>query len=156
MKPTKFMNLLAWFSPAVTLGYIAAEILVATESSIPVAGIDIIVTLPLIAVAEVLAAIPLFKYRKALNDKKVAPRVNPFYAVRVLLLAKAILLSGVIFAGWHIGLAWAQLTSPVVTEAIWSNLAAFVGGTLMAVAGYVVERFCRIPQDDGSDTAATA
>lgn len=154
MKPTKFINLLAWFVPAITAGYITAEILVGTGSSIPVATIDIIVTLPLIAAAEVLAAIPLFKYRKSLNDKKVAPRVNPFYAVRVLLMAKAILLAGTIFAGWHIGLAWAQFTSPVVTEAIWSNLGGFVGGFLMAVAGYVVERFCRIPEDDSSDPAA--
>jgi hypothetical protein len=154
MKQLKISTLFGWLVPTLTLAFFAAEFLVQNGEAIPAAGFEIIVTLPLLGLAVVFMAIPIFKYRKAMVDRKIVPRVNPFYAVRVVLLAKAVAISGAIFIGWHAGLAWAQFSSPVVTDAIWQNLWAMFGGLVMVVCGLIVERNCRVPEDDKTDGAA--
>lgn len=154
MKQLKISTLFGWLVPTLTLAFFVAEYLVQNGEAIPAAGLEIIVTLPLLGLAVVFMAIPIFKYRKAMVDRKVVPRVNPFYAVRVVLLAKAMALSGAIFTGWHAGLAWAQFSSPVVSDAIWQNLWAMLGAIVMVVCGLIVERNCRVPEDDKTDGAA--
>lgn len=161
MKPTKLINLVAWVVPATTAGYLLPQIVVNQGGSIPISPLNIIITLPLIGVILALMAIPIFKYRKALlaraKDSSAARPLplNPFYAVRVLLLAKAISISGAIFTGWHIGLVWLQLSSPVIPSSTIQNVLALVGSVIMMVCAVIVERVCRVI-DDGSAPEAKA
>jgi hypothetical protein len=155
MKPTKIMTLIGWLVPATTAGYLLPKILVSGGGAIPISPLNIIVTLPLIGIILLLMAIPMFKYRKA-NQLRVKdsskPRpmpLNPFYAVRLVVLAKAIAVSGAIFSGWHLGVVWLQLTSPVVPSSTLQNGFALLGSIVMTVCAVIVERICRIT-DEGT------
>ena len=150
MKPTKFMTLIGWAVSATTAGYLLPKLVVNNGGAIPISPWNIIVTLPLIGVILLLMAIPMFKYRAAINarvkdsNKQRPMPLNPFYAVRLVLLAKAISISGAIFSGWHIGVVWLQLTSPVITAATMQNALALIGSLVMTACAIIVERVCRI------------
>lgn len=153
MRPTKILTLIGWMVPSITAGFLIPRILVVNGGKIPVTSLSLILTLPIIGILLVVAAIPMIRYRRALaaqlkTSTSTRPkRVNPFYAVRLVLMAKAIAISGSIFAGWHLGLVWMQLTSPVVASSIVQNALALVGSIVMLVAGIFVERICRLPED---------
>ena len=112
-------------------------------------------------------ALPIFKYRAAIKqalaqaaDAKKQPikRVDPFYALRVALLSKAVSLSGAIFGGWHIGVLIAVLSSPQISSAsVWRTSLALFASVAMVVCGLVVERACKVPPDasSSSDTEAS-
>lgn len=157
MKPTKVMTLVGWAVSATTAGYLLPKLVVNNGGAIPISPWNIIVTLPLIGIILLLMAIPMFKYRAAINARmkdsaKQRPMpLNPFYAVRLVLLAKAIAISGAIFFGWHVGVVWLQLTSPVLTAATMQNVFALIGSLVMTVCAIIVERVCRIT-DDGNGT----
>ena len=159
MKPTKIMNLIGWAVPAATAGYLLPQLVVNNGGSIPISPLNIIITLPLIGIILVLMAIPMFKYRRSLIARQkdsAAPRpmpMNPFYAVRLVLLAKAISISGAIFSGWHIGVVWLQLTSPIIPSSTLQNTFALIGAIVMTVCAVVVERICKIT-DDGSEVSS--
>lgn len=71
--------------------------------------------------------------------------LNPFYAVRVLLLAKSVAVASAVIAGWHAGLVALQLSTPVVTGTVWNNVLAFVGAIFAMALALAVERICRLP-----------
>lgn len=159
MKPTKIMTLVGWAVSATTAGYLLPKFVVNAGGAIPISPLNIIITLPLIGVLLVLMAIPMFRYRKASmarSKDSAKPRpmpMNPFYAVRLVLLAKAIAISGAIFSGWHIGVVWLQLTSPIVPSSTLQNGLALLGAVVMTACAIVVERICRIT-DDGSEVSS--
>lgn len=159
MKPTKIMTLLGWAVSATTAGYLLPKFVVNSGGAIPISPLNIIITLPLIGILLLLMAIPMFRYRKASlarvkDSAKPRPMpMNPFYAVRLVLLAKAIAISGAIFAGWHIGVVWLQLTSPIVPSSTWQNAFALLGAILMTACAIIVERICRIT-DDGEGVSS--
>ena len=155
MKPTKIINLLAFAIPATTAGYLLPQIVMNNGGAIPISPLNIIITLPLIGIVLVLMAIPMFRYRRSLLAKakdNSLPRsmpINPFYAVRLVLLAKAISISGAIFSGWHLGVVWLQFTSPIIPTSTSQNALALIGAIVMTICAIIVERVCRIT-DDGS------
>lgn len=154
------MTLVAWLISATTAGYLLPQLIISNGGSIPISPWSILLTLPLIGVLLVIMAIPIFKYRSALrsiaktsaagNALKLSDRpkrLNPFYAVRVVLLAKSISISGAIFSGWHLGLVWLQLTQPIVPTSVFQNALGLFGSLLMTVCAVVVERICKITDD---------
>jgi len=80
--------------------------------------------------------------------------MNPFYAVRLVMLAKATAIAGALFAGWQLGVIWFQISSPVTPGSVWQNFAALVANIVMIVIALVIERICRITEDAG-DAEAT-
>jgi hypothetical protein len=153
MRPTKILTLIGWMVPSITAGFLIPRVLVVNGGNIPITSLSLLLTLPIIGILLVVAAIPMIRYRRALASQLKATtstrpkRVNPFYAVRLVLMAKAIAISGAIFAGWHIGLVWMQLTAPVVAGSIVQNALALFGSLVMLAAGIFVERICRLPED---------
>lgn len=160
MKPTKIMTLVAWLVSATTAGYLLPQLLIGSGGSIPISPWNIIITLPAIGIVLVLMAIPMFKYRAALRNLRKASaagnatnfaarpkRLNPFYAVRLVMLAKSIAISGAIFSGWHLGVVWLQLTQPVIPTSTLQNALALIGAALMTVCAIIVERICKITDD---------
>ena len=153
MRPTKILTLIGWMVPSITAGFLIPRILVVNGGKIPVTSLSLLLTLPIIGILLVIAAVPMIRYRRALAAQLKTPtstrpkRVNPFYAVRLVLMAKAIAISGSIFTGWHLGLVWMQLTAPVVASSIVQNSLALVGSIVMLVSGIFVERICRLPED---------
>jgi hypothetical protein len=153
VKPTKIWTLVGWAVSATTAGYLIPKLIVAGGGPIPVSPWNIIATLPAIGILLLLMAIPLIRYRRALAALKKdtalprPKRINPFYAVRLVVLSKAIAISGAIFFGWHLGVVWLQITSPIIPTSTGQNALGLVGAALMLVLAVVVERLCRVVDD---------
>jgi NADH:ubiquinone oxidoreductase subunit 5 (subunit L)/multisubunit Na+/H+ antiporter MnhA subunit len=88
--------------------------------------------------------------------------VDPFFALRVLLLAKACAVTGAVLGGLLIGLLVFALLPPASPSTATVLPLAVTAGVslLLAVAGWVAERWCRLPPDDptsgsGSGTSGT-
>ena len=149
--------MLGWIVPSSTLGYLTARLVTANGGQVPVTPINLILTLASISIILASFAMPMLRYRRALEaqlEDSSAPRpkrLNPFYAVRLLLLAKATAISGALFSGWHIGVIWMHLSAPVTAQSIWQNAGGLVASVAMIVVGLVVERICRI-KDDGAES----
>jgi len=154
MKPTKVNFLFLVSLLAAVSGYFAAAFLVSRGFKVPVSPTNLLITLGAIGVVLLALSIPIWRYRNALREAHVKrpKRVDPFYAVRVLLLAKASSLAGAVFAGWHIGVVGYQLLSPVVVPvlALQNGLGFFASFALVAAA-FVTEQLCRLPNDSGPD-----
>ena len=116
------------------------------------------VSVGIVAIILLVLALPIWKYKRNLKKvldaksaevKKVLP-VDPFYAVKVLLLARAAAVTASLFIGWHSGVLVKQFTSPVIAqEAIGPNLAAAIVSLLLLAVAFIVVEICKLP-DDGS------
>jgi hypothetical protein len=125
--------------------------------ALPVAHPSSLATMPAIGIVLAGLAYPIYRYRKQSVEfakasatenvtRPVRPkRLDPFYAVRVLLLAKATAVAGAAIAGFHLGLVVLQLMAPVVVAAVWLNIAGVLGAVFAMVIGLIVERICKIP-----------
>lgn len=110
------------------------------------------VALLLIGVIIVVMALPVRRVARGVPNA----RVDPFYATRVVMLAKASSLGGALLGGAGLGIA-AYLLSRSVLPAVGSVTMAFamaLGGILLLVAGLVAEHMCTIPPDDDESKPA--
>lgn len=135
--------------------YVLVRLMLQNGASIPIATNTVLITLPSIAVIELAIAIPVFKYRSELQKfatSGVRPkRLDPFYAMRVVVLAKATSIAGALFLGTAIGLVFMQLSQPVIADSIWRNLAALVESVVLISVALFIEKACKLP-DDGENS----
>jgi polyferredoxin len=106
-------------------------------------------TLPITVVAAALIVVALaIPIRRSISGRSTA-RINPFRAMRVVVLAKASSLVGALIAGWAAGVAIFFFTRPVIadTASIWASIVGAAGGAILLVAGIVAERLCTLPPD---------
>ncbi|CAB4893859.1 MAG: DUF3180 family protein [Actinobacteria bacterium] len=102
------------------------------------------ITLVAIAVAVVGLAIPV---RRAVMGKKKR-RLDPFYSVRVAVLAKASSLTGALLAGLGVGIVIHTTTLPIVNGDLFARaIAQAVGAAILLTAGLIAEHMCTIPPD---------
>ena len=165
MKPTKFLSLIIAAASSAVATYLLVRLAVANGWQVPVANLNLILVLPIIGLIVLGMTWPIIRYRRAISELAKATaaanpslnrpkRVDPFYAVRLLMLAKAISISGSLFIGWHLGAVAVQVGLPVVASTVWFNFAALIGALVMTICGVVAELICRIPQGGDSDLAA--
>lgn len=167
MKPTKVLTLVAFALVAAVAAYLWATYSVTHGREIPVSGFNLMFSLPAVAVVLVILALPIYRYRRELNQRlekssnqthSASPalasgqgnrvkRIDPFYAVRVLLLAKATAIAGALFVGWHFGTVLLQLAAPVISTGVWFNLGTLVGALAAIIVALWVENICKIPDD---------
>jgi hypothetical protein len=90
--------------------------------------------------------------RRLVRGKAKRP-VDPFFATRVLMLAKASSLAGALLVGTGIGLLVYAVsrTGSVSTPAFWPDALLGIGALALCVAGLVVEWWCHIPPQDRAD-----
>jgi len=83
---------------------------------------------------------------------RTAAGVNPFYAMRVVLLAKAGSLTGAVLMGAGVGVGVFVLTRAVI---IWptvvSSAIATLGGVVLVVGSLLAEHWCQIPPTDSPE-----
>lgn len=79
--------------------------------------------------------------------------VDPFYAMRVLVLSKASSLTGALLVGVAVALlVWAvSRTGSFAVPAFWPDVLTGVASLALCAAGLVVEWWCRIPPEDHAD-----
>jgi hypothetical protein len=118
----------------------------------------LIITMPLIEIAVVLATLPIYRYRKAVEEYKSGPRPerpNPFYALRALLLSRATALAGTIFVGWHAGaLIWLVVFSVAPPTPVMVTSIALVSSIVMLASGLIAQQNCRVPKDGNPEERA--
>ena len=155
MKPISPLIIAAWVLVSGIAGFGYSTFAVNNGLEVPISGITLALSTALIAVVLLGLAVPIWKYKrtitKAVTTSKPLP-VNPFYAVRVLLLSKAAAITGAMFIGWHAGVLVKQFTAPVVvTDATTPNITALVAAVLLLIVGFVVEQICKLPSDKSKD-----
>ena len=151
MKPTKTSLVLVTVFGITVLSFLAVRLLVANGMAVPASPTNLLVTLAAIAVILLALTIPIWRYKASLSQYSKGPRpkrVDPFYAVRVLLLAKASAITGSVFVGWHLGAMIAQLSLPVsFTAALLQNSFGLVASVVLTIAAIVAEQICRLPDE---------
>lgn len=135
------------------LGGVSAALV---ETAMALGGRPIIlppITLPIalaaIGVIIVVLALPI---RRMIKGTHPAP-VDPFYATRVLMLAKASSLSGSLLFGIGIGVA-AYLLTRSIAPAVGSlglAISTIVGAGVLLAAGLIAEHMCKIPPGGDDD-----
>lgn len=90
--------------------------------------------------------------RRLVRGKAQRP-VDPFFAMRVLMLAKASSLAGALLLGFAGALLVYSLSrnTGVATPAFWPDVLTGLGAIALTVAGLVVEWWCRLPPQDRTD-----
>lgn len=155
MKPTKALNLVALAAVVSIAGFVLATTLVARGLPVPISPNTLLVTLTAISAVLLLLAIPIWRYRDQLKKtSKTRPkRVDPFYAVRVLLLAKASSIAGAIFIGWHSGVLVYQLISAVIVQnLVIKTILGILASVALTASAIAAEQICRLPQDPTPDS----
>ncbi|MFM5904338.1 MAG: DUF3180 domain-containing protein [Microbacteriaceae bacterium] len=157
MKPTKVSALFAYAFASALAAFGVSAFLVRNGFSLPISPVNLLLTLPTISVVFLIMAWPILRYRASVKRAIAKPetakstlikRVDPFYAMRVALLSRAISISGSIFLGWHAGVLVALLRAPEASASgIWQLVFGLLGSISMIVVGLIVENACRVPPD---------
>lgn len=120
--------------------------LTATGRPVVIPPFTLAVALLLIGVIIVVMALPVRKVSRGV----VGARVDPFYATRVVMLAKASALGGALLGGGGLGIVGYLLSRSVLPAAgsVAMAVTTAVGALLLLVAGLIAEHMCRIPPED--------
>lgn len=104
------------------------------------------ITLVVVAAVVLAAAIPIHRAVRA----QQRGLVNPFRAMRVVVLAKASSLAGSLVAGIGLGFVVYSLSRPILpgVAALWLAVGTAVAGIVLLIAGLVAEQLCSLPPDD--------
>lgn len=156
MKLTNPLLLLAIGVAVGILGWLAALLTTRYSLNTPVLPLTALITMGVIVVLTLVLGIRVLRWR---NGKK-KKMLNPILAAWTLVLAQACAYTGSVLLGWHAGIfidqlrLWNLRSDQSIS---WQALAMAGGGLAMVVVGLAVERFCRIPPEDGdADTAPGA
>ncbi|MBC7723877.1 MAG: DUF3180 domain-containing protein [Burkholderiaceae bacterium] len=122
----------------------AGQAIITTPLTLPLA-------LAVIGILVVLLARPIRRMTR--QRTTTAGPVDPFYATRIVMLAKASALSGALITGAGAGLLIYLLTRSVTpgVGSFASTIAAIAGAAVLLAGGLVAEYMCRIPPGDDSD-----
>jgi len=152
MKRTHVTPIIGLVLGGAVIGYIVELILQTSGGHLVLPPYTLSVTLFVIAVAVLLLAIPI---RRRVTGKRKAP-LNPFYAVRVAVLAKASTLVGSLLVGFALGVTSFVLLRPTTPswELLGPGIAELVSSAVLLAAGLIAEFLCTLPPDDNDKEAA--
>lgn len=137
------------------VGFVADTLLAGQGRPVFVPPISLAIALVLIAAALLAGAWPV---RRAAAGER---RIDPFYATRIVVLAKASALGGALLLGAASGILIYLLSRSIVpVGSALTTGAALVGAVLLLVSALVAEHFCSVPpptdDDDQADAAPVA
>lgn len=136
---------------AAAAGWIATMLTDRASLATPVLPFSSLITMGLIVVLTLILGLRVRSWR----DGNRARELDPILAARTVVLAQACAYAGTVLLGWHLGIFIDQLpTLPLRSDfgILWQIAALIGGGALMVATGLVVERFCKLPPDDGELT----
>ena len=90
-----------------------------------------------------------WEVRRSVRGQRRAP-LDPLFAARVVVLAKAAVFGGAVLAGWYAaqGLVTLSNVSGLRRDRLVVAGVTALAAVLLAVAGLVAQRWCRLPDDD--------
>ncbi len=127
-------------------GWLLEVALSATGSPSIVPPYTLAIALAAIGAIVVALAMPI---RRAVREHE-QHKIDPFYATRVVVLAKASSVAGALIAGAGAGVLVFLLTRSVVpgVGSILMAVATIVGAIVLLAGGVVAEYMCSVPPDD--------
>lgn len=162
MKPINPLRLLLIGFILAVAGWSATVVTSRFSMSTPVLPATALATMGVIVAITLILGIRVLKWRNSLNGTgagtgtkngtRKRPVLDPLLAARTLVLAQACAYAGTVLLGWHVGIfldqlrIWSLRSDQAIT---WLALAMAGGGLVMIVVGLLVERFCKIPPEDG-------
>jgi hypothetical protein len=146
VKQTRALPLVVLGGLGVVVGWFAELMLVGSGRPSLDLPITLGVALGLIGVLVVLAALPVFRVVR----RVAGASVDPFYATRIVLLAKASSLTGAILSGFTGAVLVYLLSRPAIAAdgKVGMAVVALVGAGLLLAGGLVAERMCVLPPSD--------
>ncbi|CAO1653734.1 DUF3180 domain-containing protein [Salinibacterium sp. NSLL150] len=143
---TSAVHLVTIAAAGAAVGWLLEVLLTASGNPIVTPSVALAVSLFLIAVIVVVLAVPIYRSSRGLRKE----RVNPFFALRVVVLAKASSFAGALLGGTALGIAVYLLSRTVSPEtgAIGTSFVVSAGAIVLLIAGLVAEYLCTIPPDD--------
>lgn len=155
MKSLQPNQLGVFLAVGLILGLSLVQLLTGSGMAFPQSPWSMILILPLIGISVYLASLPIARYRKKLESYIEGPRPqrpNPFFAFRLLLIARATALTAALFAGWHLGAMLWLVSFSVAPAALTTPTAlGIIGSIAMLIGGYLAEQNCKTPKDPGEE-----
>lgn len=130
------------------VGWMIELAMVATGHAAVIPPITFGVAVGIMGVLIVVCAWPVFRVVR----KVAGARVDPFYATRVVLLAKASSLAGGLVAGFAVAVLAFLLTRSVLPAlgSVSMAVATVIGAVVLLSGGLIAEKMCTLPpEDDG-------
>ncbi len=151
MKHTRVSTLVLLCALGAVSGAFTETLLASSGQAIVIPQLGLPVALVAIAIILILLALPI---RRLTHGKAKAP-VDPYYATRVVMLAKACALAGALLAGLGLGVVGYLLTRSVLPSGGQIGLAVstLVGSGILLAAGLIAERMCTIPPESPDEEA---
>ncbi len=133
-------------------GWVATMLTNRASLPTPVLPLSSLITMGIIVLMTLVFGLRVRRWRNGKRDRVL----NPILAARTWVLAQACAYAGALLVGWHAGILVDQLPTVALRSnltVIWLALAMVAGGLVMVAVGFIVERFCRIPPEDGPPPA---
>jgi hypothetical protein len=166
MKPINPLRLLLIGFILAVAGWSATVVTSRYSMATPVLPATALATMAVIVAITLILGIRVLRWRNSFNANgaknsaknggkggaRKQPPLDPLLAARTLVLAQACAYAGTVLLGWHVGIfldqlrIWSLRSNQGIT---WLALAMAGGGLVMIVVGLLVERFCKIPPEDG-------
>jgi len=145
MKRTEPLTLIVALVLGAGAGFLIDQLLSATGHPTFAPPIGLSILFVVLGAACIALAWPV---RQAVKDSK-APRVDPFRALRIAVLAKASSLVGAVTGGVGLGMLVFLTTRPVVPQigSMGTIIAAVGASAVLVAAALVAEHMCTLPKD---------
>ena len=148
--------LAAWFAIGVFAGAIVSQLTAGFGLAFPATDSFLATSLVVIGLGIYGATFPIFRYRNQV-EKAQAQRVkrpDALLSFRLLVLSRAVMITGLGFVGWHIGqLIWLWFFSIAPTGLVAPTIVGAVASLLMYLGGLGAEYNCRLPKDPDGESA---
>ena len=135
-------------------GWFLETALVAGGRAAFIPPVTLAAALALIGIIVVALALPVYRVVKG----TAKTRVDPFYATRAVVLAKASSLTGALLGGAAVAILLFLLTRSVIPPvgSLALAIATVVAGIVLLAGGLVAEKMCTLPPSDDDQTQLPA
>lgn len=145
MKRTRISTLLGLVLAGVVVGFLVDVAIAAMGHPVLIPPLTVPLTLAVVAALVLGLAIPI--HRAAMGTLRRA--IDPFRAMRVVVLAKASSHVGALLLGASGGILVYLLTRAIPSlGSVWQDVATIGGSIVLLAAGLVAEYLCTIPPSD--------
>ncbi|PPI20597.1 DUF3180 domain-containing protein [Rathayibacter sp. AY1B5] len=150
MRRTRPSTLLGLGLAGAVAGFLLDLAIAAAGRPVLIPPLTVPLTLIVVAALVLGFAIPIHRATKGTLRR----RIDPFRAMRVVVLAKASSHVGALLLGASGGILVYLLSRSIPSlGSVWQDVATIVGALVLLVAGLVAEHLCTIPPSDDDDSA---
>lgn len=151
MKRTRLSTLLGLGLAGAVAGFLLDLGIASAGRPVLIPPLTVPLTLIVVAALVIGFAVPIHRATTGALKR----RIDPFRAMRVVVLAKASSHVGALLLGASGGILVYLLSRAVIPSlgSVWQDVAAIVGSIVLLVAGLVAEHLCTIPPSDDDDPA---